>query len=104
MKVNAGVPPGSVLEPLLFLVYINDLPDNIESELRLFADDSFVLTKVEGIKRTQEKIEDDLATIGRWAHQWKMVFNPGITKQAMEIIFSVENKKQFTLNLSLMMY
>ena len=81
MKVNAGVPQGSVLGTLLFLVYINDLPDNIKSEMRLFADGSFLFTKVEGIERTQEKIEGDLATIGRWAYQWKMVFNPDITKQ-----------------------
>ena len=92
MKVNAGVPQGSILGPLLFLVYINDLPDNIKSEMRLFVDDSFVFTKVEGIERTQEKIEEDLATIGWWAYQGKMVFNPDITKQAVEIIFSVKNK------------
>ena len=59
MKVNAGVPQGSVPGPLVFLVYINDLPDNIKSEMRLFADDSFLFNK--------EKIEEDLATIGRWA-------------------------------------
>ena len=92
MKVNAGVPQWSVLGPLLFLVYINDLPDNIKLEMRLFTDDSFLFTKVEGIDGTQEKIEKDLATIGRWAYQWKMMFNPDITKQAVEIIFSVKNK------------
>ena len=92
MKVNAGVPQGSVLGPLLFLVYINDLSDNIKLEMRLFVDDSFLFTKVEGIDRTQEKIEEDLATIGRWEYQGKMVFNPDITKQAVEIIFSVKNK------------
>ena len=90
MKVNAGVPQGSVLGP--YLVYINDLPDNINSEMRLFADDSFLFTKVEGIDCTQDKIEEDLATIGRWAYQWKMAFNPDITKQAVEILFSVKNK------------
>ena len=52
MKVNAGVPQWSVLGPLLFLVYINDLPDNIKLEMRLFADDSFLFTKVDGIERT----------------------------------------------------
>ena len=92
MKVNAGVPQGSFLSPLLFLVYINDLPDNIKSEMRLYADDSFLFTKVEGIEHTQEKIEEDLVAIGRWAYQWKMVFNLDITKQAVEIIFSVKNK------------
>ena len=92
MKVNAGVPQGSVLGTLLFLVYINDLPDNIKSVMRLFADDSFLFTKVEGIDRIQEKIEEDLATTGRWAYQWKLVFNPDITKQAVEIIFSVKTK------------
>ena len=58
----------------------------------MFVDDSFLFTKVKGIDRTQEKLEEDSATIGRWAYQWKMVFNPDITKQAVEIIFSVKNK------------
>ena len=53
---------------------------------------SYSPTKVEGIDRTQEKIEEDLATRGRWAYQWKMAFNSDITKQAVEIIFSVKNK------------
>ena len=92
MKVNAGVAQGSVLGPLLFLVYINDWPDNVKSEMRLFAEESYLFTKVEGIERTQEKIEEDLATIGRWAYQWKMVFKPNIAKKAVEIIFSVKFK------------
>ena len=59
--------------------------------MRLFADDSFLFTKVEGMERTQEEIED-LVAIGRWTYQWKVVFNSNITKQAVEIIFSVKNK------------
>ena len=91
--IEAGVPQGSVLGPLLFLVYINDLPDNISSEMRLFADDSSLFTRVGEIKNTQEKLERDLNFVTNWAHQWKMVFNPDLTKQAIEIVFSVKPKK-----------
>ena len=92
-SLNAGVPQGSVLGPLLFLVYINDLTDNIVSDMRLFADDSSLFTCVKGIDQTQEKLVKDLDTVTAWAYQWKMVFNPDITKQAIEVIFSCKNKK-----------
>ena len=92
-KLEAGVPQGSVLGPLLFLVYINDLTGNITSQMRLFADDSSLFTCVKGINETHEKLVKDLDTVTVWAHQWKMVFNPDITKQATEVIFSVKKKK-----------
>ena len=92
-RLHAGVPQGSVLGPLLFLVYINDLTDNISSQMRLFADDSSLFTKVEGVEQTQEKLDNDLKTVTSWAHQWKMVFNPDISKQAIEVIFSCKKNK-----------
>ena len=92
-NVTAGVPQGSVLGPLLFLVYINDLTDNISSHMRLFADDSSLFTRVEGVDQTHEKLVKDLQTITNWAYQWKMVFNPDLTKQAIEVIFSVKKNK-----------
>ena len=61
--------------------------------LRLFADDSSLFISVNDVDQTHEKIEQDLSTITKWAYQWKMVFNPDITKQAVEVIFSVKNKK-----------
>ena len=79
--------------PLLFLIYINDLTDNISSRMRLFADDSSLFTPVEvvgDVDQTHEKIIKDLQTITDWAHQWKMLFNPDITIQAIEAIFSVK--------------
>ena len=61
--------------------------------MRLFADDSSLFSSVNVVGQTHEKIEQDLFIITKWAHQWKMVFNPDITKQAVEVIFSVKNKK-----------
>ena len=92
-SIEAGVPQGSVLGPLLFLVYINDLTDNISSEMRLFTDDSSLFTRVNGVDQTHAKLVQDLQTVTNWAYQWKMVFNPDLTKQAVEVIFPVKTKK-----------
>ena len=73
-SLQAGVPQGSVLGPLLFLIYINDLTDNVSSDMRLFADDSSLFTCVSGITETHDKLVKDLETISMWAYQWKMVF------------------------------
>ena len=92
-SIQSGVPQGSVLGPLLFLIYINDLTDNISSNMRLFADDSSLFIKVRNIQDTQEQLTDDLDKITNWAWQWKMEFNPDINKQAIEVIFSHKKKK-----------
>ena len=65
--------------------------DNITSQMRLFADDSSLFTCVKGINETHETLVKDLHIVTDWAHQWKMVFNPNITKQVIEVIFSVKN-------------
>ena len=56
-------------------------------------DDASLFTRVEGVDQTQVKIIKDLQTVSHWAHQWKMGFNPDITKQAIEVIFSVKKNK-----------
>ena len=61
--------------------------------MRLFADDSSLFTCVKDVSRTHDKLVKDLQTITAWAYQWKMVFNPDISKQAIEIIFSCKNNK-----------
>ncbi len=86
--VYSGVPQGSVLGPLLFLIYINDLTDGIHSNMKLFTDDSSLFARVVDIQATHDQIVSDLNTITEWANQWRMKFNPDITKQAIEVIFS----------------
>ena len=61
--------------------------------MRLFADDSSIFTPVFDVQVTHEQLVEDLNTVSNWGYQWKMVFNPDITKQAVEVIFSVKRKK-----------
>ena len=68
--------------------------------MRLLADDSSLFTVVNGIDDTHGKIEKDLSSINTWAYQWKMIFNPDITKQAEEVIFSVKNIKLIHLTVT----
>ena len=61
--------------------------------MRLFADDSSLFAIVRNTQETHDKLVNDLSTISAWAHQWKMQFNPDISKQAIEVIFSHKNNK-----------
>ena len=98
--VFAGVPPGSVLGPLFFIVYINDLADNIASDVRLFADDTSLFTIVYDETVSAQVLNSDLKTIEEWAHQWKMQFIPDVNKQAVQVNFSLKRSKPFHLPLS----
>ena len=82
------VAQGSVLEPLFFLIYINDLPQGLNSEVKLFADDTSLFSIVNCVNTSASTLNSDLLKIQDWAYQWKMSFNPDRTKQAQEIIFS----------------
>ena len=82
------MPQGSILGPLSFLIYINDLPDNIVSTAKLFADDTSIISIVHNINRSARELNTDLANVNEWAYKWKMSFHPDVTKQAQEVIFS----------------
>ena len=75
-KIKADVPQGLVLGPLLFLIYINDLPDGIASICKIFADDTSLFSKVLDVNKSVNELNSDLERINQWAYQWKMQFNP----------------------------
>ena len=92
-SVNAGVPQGSILGPLLFLIYINDLFDNLSSNVKVFTDDTYLFSVIRDINVSARKLNENLKKICEWAFQWKMMFNPDPNKQAQEVIFSQKIKK-----------
>ena len=72
--VTSGVPQGTVLGPILFLIYVNDITENIKCNIRLFADDCLLykeLTRDSDCKILQ----DDLSTLCQWSEKWQMCFN-----------------------------
>ena len=91
--ILAGVSQGYILGPLLFPIYINDLPDKLNSLVKLFADDTSLFSTVNDPKISAKILNDGLNRISEWAHSWKMLFNPDITKQVQEVIFSRKNSK-----------
>ena len=75
LQVSSGVPQGSVLGPILFLLYINDLPDRLQSQFRLFADDTALYLTVQG-QADSKKLQNDLDILQEWEREWDMEFNP----------------------------
>ena len=82
INVHAGVPQGSILGSLLFLIYNNDLADDLSSNVKLFADDASLFSVVHDVNAAARELNDDLKKMNKWAFQWKMSFNPDPSKQA----------------------
>ena len=92
--VLAGVPQGSILGPLLFLIYINDLLNELKSNAKLFADDTTLFTIVKDKTESANILSNNLSEISKWAYDWKMLFNPDPCKPAQEVVFSRKKKTQ----------
>ena len=84
-----------------FLIYINDLHDNLISNSKLFVDDASLFSVINDKHLSANKLNQDLNRINNWAFQWKMSFNPGHSKQAQEVIFSRKLQKSTHPTLSL---
>ena len=79
-RVESGVPQGTVLGPLLFLLFINDLPSVVNhSHVRLFADDAAIYRQIRTVSDAK-LLQRDLDNLARWEHQWQMAFHPGKCK------------------------
>ena len=76
---SSGVPQGTVLGPLLFLMYINDLPDGLNATVRLFADDALLHGTICCDEDTAD-LQDDLYRLEDWQQKWQMEFNPSKCK------------------------
>ena len=92
VRILAGVPQGSVLGPLLFLIFIDDIVHVVTySKIRLFADDTCLFLEVDDRQTTADFINDDLLHIGDWSNQWLVNFSAQKTKS---LIISNKNDAQ----------
>ena len=88
LNVTSGVPQGTVLGPMLFNLFINDIVDGIKSEIRLFADDCMCYWIIHSHDDC-DQLQRDISTLGSWARQWS------------SLSISISNKKSSKLKLSL---
>ena len=97
IPVNSGVPQGSVLGPILFLAYINDLPDGISSQVCLFADDTALYLTIKG-EENSSALQKDLDLLSVWEKKWDMQFNPSKCQVVQVTGFKSPIKSEYILH------
>ena len=89
---------GICLGSIVFLVYINDLVENVNCDVKMLADDTFLFSVVEDERRSADEFNADLDRVRLWAWQWKMQFDANKTE---EVVFSCKKRKPFRPHLLL---
>ena len=87
-NVKSGVPQGTVLGPLLFLIYINDMANAVTSDISLFADDALLYRNITNWEEAS-KLQCDLDSLVQWEQQWSMEFHPQKCK-----VLRITNKRK----------
>ena len=87
-NILAGVPQGSILGPLFFLIFINYIPEGIQSNIKIFDDDTSIFSVMKDRISASITLNEDLYLISKWGYSWKMSFNSDPSKQATEIFFT----------------
>ena len=92
-SIEAAVPQRSIPGPLLFFIFINNLSDDLTTNVKLFADNNSLFSIVHYMNTSATNLNKDLDKIKNWTMQCKMNFNPDHSTQAQEVIFSRKPQK-----------
>ena len=92
--MESGVPHGTVLGPLLFLCHINDMPECVQSQIRLFANDCLLYGPIRNFG-DHTKLQQDQNNLNIWADKWGMKFN---VKKCYHLSVTQKSSKFYTMN------
>ena len=94
-KISCGVPQGSIVRPLLFLIYVNDMPQTVKSNLLLYADDSWLMYQHKDIAEIETIFNDDSENICDWFVENKLSIHFGNNKTKSILFASKRRAKTF---------